>query len=87
MEEVEALVVSEKWVCAVFEKEVHDVVVAAFGGPEDGRSNSVAAFGVEGCAGLDEEVAECIMVVNGCPLHMCQQHAHARYIYSEHTHM
>lgn len=76
VEQIEALVVGEEWVGAVFEEEVYDVVVAAFGGPEDGRCNGVAAFGVEGCARLDEEVAEGVVVVDRGPLRTGQQYAH-----------
>ena len=72
VEEVEALVVGEEGVGAVLEQQVHDVVVAAFGGPEDGRSDGIAAFGVERRAGLDEEVAERIVVVDGGPLFTSQ---------------
>jgi hypothetical protein len=68
VEEVEALIIGKEWVGAVFEEEVYDIVVAFFGSPEDGCCNSIAAFGVERRAGLDEKVAEGIVVVNSSPL-------------------
>ena len=68
VQQVEALVVGEERIGAVLEQQVDDVVVAAFGGPEDGRGDGIAAFGVEGRAGLDEEVAQGIVVVDGRPL-------------------
>lgn len=57
MEQVEALVVGEQGVGAMVEKEVDNVVVAALCSPEDRRCNGIAALGVDGRAGLDEEVA------------------------------
>lgn len=68
MKEVEALVVGEERVGAVVEEEVYNVVVAALCGPEDGCCYGVAAFCVDGGAGLDEEVAEGEVVVDCCPL-------------------
>ena len=68
VQEVEALVVGEERVGAVVEEEVDDVVVAAFGGPEDGGCDGITALGVDGSARLDEEVAEGVVVVDGRPL-------------------
>lgn len=68
MEEVEALVVGEERIGAVVEQEVYDVVVAALCGPEDGCCDGVSAFCVDGGAGLNEEVAEGVVVVDCCPL-------------------
>jgi hypothetical protein len=62
------LVIGEERVGAVVEEEVDNVVVASFRGPEDGCCYSVAAFCVDGGAGLDEEVAEGVVVVDCCPL-------------------
>ena len=71
VQQVEALVVGEERVGAVVEEEVHNVVIAALSSPEDGRCNGISAFCVDGCAGLDEEVAEGVVVINGCPLSQC----------------
>ena len=68
VQQVEALIVGEERIGPVVEEEVHDVVIAALSSPEDGRCNGISAFGVDGCAGLDEEVAEGVVVVDGCPL-------------------
>lgn len=68
VEEVEALVVGEKGISAVVEQQIDDVVVAALCSPEYGCCNSVPPFGVDGCAGLDQKVAECVVVVDGSPL-------------------
>ena len=68
VQEVEALVVGEERVGAVVEEEVDDVVVAALSSPQDGCRDSIAALCVDGCAGLDEEVAEGVVVVDGRPL-------------------
>lgn len=51
------MVVGEQGVGAMVEKEVDNVVVAALCSPEDRRCNGIAALGVDGRAGLDEEVA------------------------------
>lgn len=71
VQQVEALVVGEERVGAVVEEEVHDVVVAALCSPQDGCCDSVAALCVDGRAGLDEEVAEGIVVVDCGPLPYC----------------
>lgn len=68
VQQVEALVVGEQRVGAMVEEQVDDVVVAALRGPEDGRRNGVAALCVDRGAGLDEEVAEGVVVVDGRPL-------------------
>jgi hypothetical protein len=68
VQEVEALVVGEQRVGAVVEQQVDDVVVAALSSPEDGCRDGIAALCVDGCAGLDEEVAERVVVVDGGPL-------------------
>lgn len=68
MQEVEALVVGEKGVGAVVQEQVHDVVVAAFGGPEHGGCDGISAFCIYGGAGLDQEMAEGVVVVDCCPL-------------------
>jgi hypothetical protein len=72
VEEIEALVVCEERVGAVLEEQVHNVVMAFLCGPEDGSCDGIAAFGVEVCALLDKEMAECVVVVYGCPLGNCQ---------------
>src|SRR5262245_55530050 len=69
MEEIEALVVGQEGIGAVLEEQVDDVGMAFLRGPEDGGCHCVAAFGVDVGAGLDEEMAECIMVVDCGPLH------------------
>jgi hypothetical protein len=68
VQQVEALVVGEERVGAVVEEEVHDVVVAAFGSPQDGCCDGVSAFCVDGRASLDKEVAEGVVVVDCRPL-------------------
>jgi len=68
VEEVEALVVGEQRVGAMLEEKVDNVVIAAFRSPEDGRGNGIATLCVDGGAGLDEEVAEGVVVVDGSPL-------------------
>lgn len=68
MQEVEALIIGEERVGAVFEKQVDDVVVASFRSPEDWCSNSIAALRVDVGAALDKEMAERIVVVNCGPL-------------------
>jgi hypothetical protein len=68
VEEVEALVVGNERVGAVLEQQVDDVVVAAFGGPEDGSGYGIAALCVDVGTGLDEEVAQGVVVVNRSPL-------------------
>jgi hypothetical protein len=62
------LVVGEQRIGAVVEEEVHDVVVASLCSPQHGCCNGIAAFCVDGCAGLDEEVAEGVVVVDCRPL-------------------
>lgn len=68
VQEIEALVVGEERVGAVVEQEVDNVVVATLRSPEDGCRNSIAALCVDGRAGLDEEVAERVVVVDSRPL-------------------
>ena len=68
MEEVETLVVGKERVGAVIEEKVDDIIIAPFGSPENGRCNSVAAFGVYGSTGLDEEMTESVVVVDCGPL-------------------
>jgi hypothetical protein len=72
MQQVEALVVGEERVGAVVEQEVHDVVVAALCSPEHGGRDGVTAFCVDGRAGLDQKMAEGVVVVDGRPLWQCQ---------------
>lgn len=62
------MIVGEEGVCAVLEKEVHDVVVAALRSPEDRRCDGVAASSVDVGAGLDEKVAESVVIVDRRPL-------------------
>jgi hypothetical protein len=69
VQEVEALVVGKERVGAMVEEEVDDVVVAALRGPEDGCRDGIATLCIDGCAGLDEEVAEGVVVVDSCPLY------------------
>jgi len=69
VQEVEALVVGKEWIGAVVEEEVDNVVVAALGRPQHRRCDSITALCVDGGTGLDEEVAEGIVVVNGRPLY------------------
>lgn len=68
VQEVEALVIGKEGVGAMVEKEVDDVVVAALCGPQHGCCDSIAAFRVDGCAGLNKEVAERVVVIDGRPL-------------------
>jgi hypothetical protein len=68
VQQVEALVIGEERVGAVVEEEVYDVVVAALSSPEDGCCDGISAFCVDWGAGLDEEVAEGIVVVDSRPL-------------------
>lgn len=68
VQQIEALVVGEQRVGAMLEQQVDDVVVAALRGPEHGGGYGVAAFGVDGGARLDQEVAEGVVVVDGRPL-------------------
>jgi hypothetical protein len=68
VQKVEALVVGEEGVGAVVEQQVDNVVVAALSSPEDGCCDGVAAFCINGRTGLDEEVAEGIVVVDCSPL-------------------
>jgi hypothetical protein len=68
VQQVEALVVGEERVGAVVEEEVDNVVVAALSSPEDGCCDGISTFCVYWGAGLDEEVAEGIVVVDSCPL-------------------
>jgi hypothetical protein len=69
MQQVEALVVGEERVGAMVEEEVHNVIVAALGRPQDGCSNGISAFCIDGCTGLYEVVAEGVVVVDSRPLH------------------
>ena len=68
VQEVEALVVGEEWICAVVEEEVDNIVVAALSRPQDRRCDGITALCVDGRAGLDKEVAEGVVVVDGSPL-------------------
>jgi hypothetical protein len=68
VQQVEALVVGEQRVGAMVEQQVDNVIVAALRGPEDGCRDGIAALSIDGCAGLDEEVAERVVVVDGRPL-------------------
>jgi hypothetical protein len=68
VQEIEALVVGEERVGAVVEEKIDNVVVAALCRPEDGCCNRIAAFCVDGCASLDQEVAESVVIVDGSPL-------------------
>jgi hypothetical protein len=72
MQQVEALVIGEERVGAVVKEEIHDVVVAALRSPEHGSRNGIATFRIDGRAGLDEKVAEGVVVVDGRPLRHCQ---------------
>jgi hypothetical protein len=68
VQQVEALVVGEEGVRAVVEEEVHDVVVAALCSPQHGCCDGVSTLCIDGRAGLDKEVAEGVVVVDGSPL-------------------
>lgn len=68
VEQVEALVVGEERIGAMVEEQVDDVVVAALRSPEYWCCDGVAAFCVDRDAGLDEEMAQGVVVVDGCPL-------------------
>ena len=68
MQEIEALVVGEERIGAVVEEKIDDVVVAALCGPEHGCRDSIAALCVDGRAGLDEEMAERVVIVDSRPL-------------------
>lgn len=68
MQQIEALVVGEQRVRAMLEQQVDDVVIAALRSPQHGGGYGVAAFGVDGGAGLDQEVAQGIVIVDGRPL-------------------
>jgi hypothetical protein len=52
----------------MLEKEVDDVVMALLCSPQNWGSDCVAAFRIYGCAALEEEVTESVVVVYGCPL-------------------
>lgn len=52
------------------EQQVDNVIVAALCSPQDGCCYSIAAFRIDWGAGLDQEVAEGVMVVDGSPLCM-----------------
>jgi hypothetical protein len=43
-------------------------VAVALRSPEDRYRDGIAALSIDGCAGLDEEVAERVVVVDGRPL-------------------
>ena len=68
MQEIEALVVGEERVGAVVKEEIDNVVVATLRSPEDGCCNGIAALCVDGRTGLDKEVAESVVIVDGGPL-------------------
>ena len=51
-----ALVVGQEGVGTMFEKEIDDIIVASFCGPQDGRCNCVAALCIYVCAALYEKV-------------------------------
>ena len=68
VEQVEALVVGEERIGTMIEEQVDNVVVAALRSPENWCCDGVAAFCVDGGAGLDEEMAEGVVVVDCCPL-------------------
>lgn len=50
-------------------QQVYDVVIAAFRSPQDWCCAGFAAFRIDRCAGLDEEMAESIVIVDGRPLY------------------
>lgn len=74
VQEIEALVIGEKRIGTMFEEEVDNVVMAAFGSPENGGSDGIPSFGVDVCAVGNEEMAQCIMIVDGSPLGKARQH-------------
>jgi hypothetical protein len=83
VQEVEALVVGEEGIGAVVEEEIDDVVVATLCSPQNGCRDSIAALCVDGCAGLDEEVAESVVIVDGGPLLMVSL-GHAKILFDTH---
>jgi hypothetical protein len=78
VQQVEALVVGEEGVGAVLEQQVHNVIVAALGRPQDRRGDGIAALCVDVCAAGDEEVAEGVVVVDGGPLGRVSQSGRGR---------
>jgi hypothetical protein len=70
VQEVEALVVGEERIGAVVEEEIDNVVVATLCSPENRCRDGIAALCVDGRAGLDEEVAESVVIVDSSPLLM-----------------
>ena len=85
VQEIEALVVGEERVGAVVEQEVDNVVVATLRSPEDGCRNSIAALCVDGRTGLDKEVAESIVIVDGGPLQQVSSRSFSSHLVCAHV--
>lgn len=56
MEEIEALIVGEERIGAMFEQKVDDVVMATFRGPQDRRCYRIPSLCVYICAILNQKV-------------------------------
>lgn len=68
VEDVVALTINQKRVGPSMKQQVHDIVMALLSSPHSRRCARLSTFGIDICAGLDEELACCILVVDGGPL-------------------
>lgn len=68
MQKIVALIVFYQRIGTVLEKKGHDLEVEALARPKDWSSLRIAAFGVDICAGLEKEMAEGVVAVDGSPL-------------------
>lgn len=65
---IEALGVCDQRVGSVLQEKAHDVVMTSLNGPHCRSGIRFAAFGIEFCSSIDEVLAQCVMVIYGCPL-------------------
>lgn len=68
MKNVVALHISDKWIRSVLQEQINNVVMASLDSPHDGCRNRVAPFDIDIGAFFNQKLAECIMVVDRCPL-------------------
>lgn len=65
---IEALGVYDQRVGSVLQEKAHDVVMTSLNGPHCRTCIRLAAFGIEFCPSIDKVLAQCVMVIYGCPL-------------------
>lgn len=54
----------------MLKEQVDYVVVTSFRSPQDWGGNGITAFRVDVRSGRNEEMAECVMIIDSCPLQL-----------------